>query len=122
VKPDPSLVGHFGLAVDHPALHLCGAAYRVDDAGEFRQHAVAGGLDDPALVFPDLRIDQFTQMRLERSCVPSSSARTRRIDTLSAGIGSPARHRRDEQRDPPAQRSSDRHPKGWPASNRNGRD
>ena len=46
------------------------------------------------------------------SCLRRRISRTRRIDTLSAGIGSPARHHRDEQRDPPAQRSSDRHPKG----------
>jgi hypothetical protein len=33
----------------------------------------------------------------------------RRIDTLSAGIGSPTRHDHDEQGRPPAQRSSDHH-------------
>jgi hypothetical protein len=54
---------------------------------------------------------------IARSVAPHSYlrrriSRTRRIDTLSAGIGSPARHHRDEQRDPPAQRSSDRHPEG----------
>ena len=53
------------LAVGHPALHLAGAAHRVDDAGEFHQHAVAGGLDDSAVMLADLRIDQFAQMRLE---------------------------------------------------------
>jgi hypothetical protein len=35
-----------------------------------------------------------------------------RIDTLLAGIASPARHHHDEQTDPPAQRSSDHHPRG----------
>ena len=57
--------GSIGLAVDHPALHLGGAAHRVDDAGEFRQHAVAGVLDDAAPVLLDLRIDQLPEMRLE---------------------------------------------------------
>ena len=58
-KPDAPLVGHIGLAVDHPALHLDGAAHRVDDAGEFRQQAVAGVLDDAAAMLLDLRIDQL---------------------------------------------------------------
>ena len=57
--------GASGIAVDHPALNLGGAAHRVDDAGEFRQHAVAGGLDDPAVMLGDLRIDQLAEMRLE---------------------------------------------------------
>jgi len=53
-------------AVDHPALHLGGVAHRIDDGGEFHQHAVAGGgLDDAALVLLDLRIDELPAMRLE---------------------------------------------------------
>ena len=38
---------------------------RVDDAGEFRQHAVAGGLDDPPVMLADLRIDEFDEMRFD---------------------------------------------------------
>jgi len=38
---------------------------RVDDAGEFRQHAVASGFDDAAVMLPDLRIDDFDEVRLE---------------------------------------------------------
>src|ERR1700730_11288461 len=34
-QPDPPLVRRLGLPVDHPALHLGGAAHRVDDAGKF---------------------------------------------------------------------------------------
>src|SRR6266699_2301032 len=63
-KPDLPLVGHLRLAVDHPALHLGGAPHRVDDAGKFREQAVAGGLDDAALVLPDLRIEQLAPDRL----------------------------------------------------------
>src|SRR6516225_10724324 len=57
------------------------------------------------------------------SCLSRRISRTRRIDTLLAGIGPPARHCHDEQsaeyrpaveRLPPFQ--------GWPTSNRNGRD
>ena len=49
----------------HPALHLDRAQHRVDDAREFRQHAVAGVFDDPAVMLLDLRLDQLAAMRLE---------------------------------------------------------
>jgi hypothetical protein len=58
-KPQAALLGEIQIAVGHRALDFGGAAHRVDDAGEFRQHAVAGGLDDPAMMLADLRIDQF---------------------------------------------------------------
>ena len=51
--------------VGHRALDFAGAAHRVGDAGEFCQHAVAGGLDDSAVMLADLRIDNFDEMRLE---------------------------------------------------------
>ena len=46
-------------------LNFDRTAHRVDDAGEFRQHAVAGGLDDAAVMLADLRVDEPAQMRLE---------------------------------------------------------
>src|SRR6266700_3930639 len=64
-KPDLPLVGHLRLAVDHPALHLGGAAHRIYDAREFHQQAVAGSLDDAALMLLDLGIDELPAMRLE---------------------------------------------------------
>ena len=42
-----------------------GASDRVDDAGEFDQKSVAGGLDEAALVIGDLRIDQIGAQRLD---------------------------------------------------------
>ena len=48
-----------GFAVDHSALHLGGAAHRIDDAREFHQQTIASGLDDAALMLGDLRIDQL---------------------------------------------------------------
>jgi hypothetical protein len=63
-EPDPAVLGHTGLAIDHRALHLGGAADRVDDAREFRQHPVAGRLDDAAGMLADLRVDELAAMRL----------------------------------------------------------
>lgn len=45
-EPDPAVLGHAGFAVDHRPLQLGGAAHRVDNAREFRQHPIAGCLDD----------------------------------------------------------------------------
>jgi hypothetical protein len=64
-KSDTPLFGYVGLAVEHPALHLGGAADRVDDAREFHQHAVAGIFDDAPVILLDLRIDQLLEMRLK---------------------------------------------------------
>src|SRR5438094_463025 len=41
------------------------AAHRIDDAGKFHQHAVAGGLDDAAVVLGDLRIEKLAAQRFE---------------------------------------------------------
>ena len=38
---------------------------RVDDAREFRQHPVAGRLDDAAVMLADLWVDELAAMRLE---------------------------------------------------------
>src|SRR6516162_3022924 len=46
---------HIGVALGHPLLHFDRAAYRVDDAGELDQQAVAGGLDDATAVPLDHR-------------------------------------------------------------------
>ena len=64
-KPDAPLFGHLCIAVEHPALDLPGAADRVDDASEFRQHAIASGLDDAAAMPGDGRIDQLLEVRSE---------------------------------------------------------
>jgi len=53
------------VPLGHRLLHRDRAAHRIDDAGEFHQHAVAGDLDDAALVLSDLGIDQFAPMRLQ---------------------------------------------------------
>jgi len=53
------------VPLGHRLLHRDRAAHRIDDAGEFHQHAVAGGLDDAALVLGDLRVDQLAAEGLE---------------------------------------------------------
>jgi hypothetical protein len=45
--------------------HLGGAAHGIDDAGEFHQHAVSGGLDDAAVMLRDLRINQLPSCGLQ---------------------------------------------------------
>ena len=62
---DAPILGHVRMALGGGLLHLDGAAHGVDDASEFYQHAVAGGLDDAAAVFGDLRVDQLTAQGLE---------------------------------------------------------
>jgi hypothetical protein len=58
--------GRASIAPGHVTLDIDGAAYRINDAGEFDQHPIAGGLDDPAAVFLDLRIDQLAAQRFQR--------------------------------------------------------
>jgi hypothetical protein len=55
---DPLLLWHLGVALDHSSLDIYSAAHCIHDAGEFYQHALAGGLDDPPAVFVNLGIDQ----------------------------------------------------------------
>src|SRR5215471_3977753 len=46
-------------------MHLDRTAHGIHDTRKFCDQAVAGVLDDPAVMLPDLRIDQLAQMRLE---------------------------------------------------------
>ena len=49
---------HAGVALDQAVLHFDGAAHRVDHAAELDQAAVAGALDDAAVMHGDGGIDQ----------------------------------------------------------------
>jgi hypothetical protein len=42
-----------GVALGYRLLHRDRAAHRIDDAGKFHQHSVAGGLDDAAMMLGD---------------------------------------------------------------------
>ena len=57
VRRDPS------VALDHRPLDFNGAVHRVDDAAELDNCAVAGALDDAAVVHGDGRIDQVAAKR-----------------------------------------------------------
>jgi hypothetical protein len=53
------------IGTGHRKLDIDGAACRIDRAGKFGQHSVAGGPDDPAAMFHDLRIEQLHPVILE---------------------------------------------------------
>jgi hypothetical protein len=63
-EPDPPLLGHLRLTVEHPALNLGRTAHRVHDTRKFREQAVAGVLHGPATVLFDLWVNQFAEMRV----------------------------------------------------------
>jgi hypothetical protein len=54
-----------GVPLGHRLLHFDRAAHRIDDAGKLHQHSVTGGLNDPAPVLGDLRIEELAAQRLE---------------------------------------------------------
>ena len=62
---NPSRRRDIRVASRHPALDLGSAQDRIDNALEFDQHAVAGGLDNAAVVLCDGRIDELDPMGLE---------------------------------------------------------
>jgi hypothetical protein len=62
---DPFVLGHLGIALDHPPLNLYSAPQRIHHASEFDQHAVPGGLYDPPAMFGDLGVNQGAPMGLE---------------------------------------------------------
>ncbi len=53
------------VALDHAVLHLDRAAHRVDHAAELDDAAVAGALDDAAVMHGDGRVDQIAAERPE---------------------------------------------------------
>ena len=54
-----------GVALDHGVLHFDGAAHRVDDAAKLDDAAIAGALDDAAMMHGDGRIDQIAAQRTQ---------------------------------------------------------
>jgi hypothetical protein len=56
---DAAIFRHADVALDHAALHLDGATHGVDDAAELDEAAVAGALDDAAVMRGDGGIDEI---------------------------------------------------------------
>ena len=55
---DATILRQPRVALDHGVLNLDRAAHRVDDAAEFDDRAIAGALDEAAVVDGDRRIDE----------------------------------------------------------------
>ena len=64
-KFDALVRRHAGVALDHGVLHFDRAAHRVDDAAELDDAAVAGALDDAAMMHGDRGIDQIAAQRAQ---------------------------------------------------------
>jgi hypothetical protein len=60
---DASIFREIDVAVDHLALDFDCAPYRVNDAGELKEHTVASIFDDPPVMLANLG---FEQVPLER--------------------------------------------------------
>jgi hypothetical protein len=60
---DAALLGDAVIAQRDLVLDFDGTTHRIDDAGEFDQQPVAGGLDDAAAVLGDLGIRQLAPQR-----------------------------------------------------------
>jgi len=62
-KLDPFFLRGSPITLGHPALDLHAAPHRVHHARELREEAVAGGLDDAAMVLGDLGFDELPEVR-----------------------------------------------------------
>jgi hypothetical protein len=62
---DAAVPSDTGVPPGHRLLHFDRTAHRIDDAGKLDQQAVAGGLDDAAMMLGDFRIDELAAQRLE---------------------------------------------------------
>ena len=62
---DAALGRKAGVPLDHAVLHLDGAANGIDHASELYEDAVAGSLDDTAVMQGDGRVDQIAAERAQ---------------------------------------------------------
>src|SRR6516225_6350489 len=61
-----ALIGRdLGVALDHRPLDFDAAIHRIDDAAEFNDAAVAGALDDAAVMHRDGWVDQVASERTQ---------------------------------------------------------
>ena len=78
-KLDATFGRQAGVALDHAGLHLERAAHCVDHAAELDDRAVAGALDDAAVMGGDGGIDEVAAKRRKRASIRSSSAPASRL-------------------------------------------
>ena len=62
---NPLVLWLFGVALGHASLNIDSAPDSIHDAAEFGQDSVAGILHNPAVMFGDLGIDEYTQALLQ---------------------------------------------------------
>jgi hypothetical protein len=62
-KLDATLGGKTRIALDHPVLHLDGAANSIHNAAKLDEDAIASPLDDPTVMEGDSRIEQIAAER-----------------------------------------------------------
>ena len=98
------------VPLGHRLLHRDRAAHRIDEAGKFDQQAVAGGLDDAAIVLGNLRIEKLATQRFEaferaflvrphQPRIPRHIGSEDRGETAGlAHVASPAAKRRPERK------------------------
>ena len=67
---DPPRRRHIGIAPRHPALDFGCARHGVHDAAELHQHAVAGRLDDTAVVLGNRGINELKPVSFEACKCP----------------------------------------------------
>src|SRR5271156_5656333 len=78
-KLDAPIGRHPGVALDHRALHLDGAAHGVDHAAELDQRSIAGALDTRPLCTAMVGSMRSLRKALSRARVRSSSAPASRL-------------------------------------------
>jgi len=65
-KVEPLVGSDTRVALGHAALHVDRAAHGIDHAREFQEQTVAGRLDDAAVMFGDLGVDELTPVGFQR--------------------------------------------------------
>ena len=78
-KFDPLIRRDARIALDHSGLHFDCASRRIDHTAEFSDEAVAGALDDPAMVSGDRGSIRSPRSARSRASVRSSSALASRL-------------------------------------------
>src|ERR1700729_1468855 len=110
-KEDAPVLRHFGITFAHRALPFNREAHRIDDAAELDDAAIAGGLDDAAMMHGDEGVDQVAAERPEprqnsifvragESAIADDIRDQNRRNLPSFGHGAPSRVTQNSTRKP----------------------